>query len=148
MTEKVHLLLEMLEQDQRYHLEGYQFIRDALMFAHEVLQMPSNSEELSLNADTGSPPSGDESDGTERHLTGQQLCEAIRRYAVDQYGMLAKSVLNSWGIYSTSDFGEMVYNLIRIEQMKKSPSDRREDFDLVYEFESAFEPQFEPLQRS
>ena len=46
-------------------------------------------------------------------------------------------------MHSTSDFGELVYNLIRIEQMRKSDSDRREDFDDVYDFEDAFEPQFE-----
>jgi uncharacterized repeat protein (TIGR04138 family) len=48
-------------------------------------------------------------------------------------------VLNSWGISSTSDFGEIVYSLIRIERMKRSKSDRREDFDDVFDFEEAFQ---------
>jgi uncharacterized repeat protein (TIGR04138 family) len=52
-------------------------------------------------------------------------------------------VLASWGVHSTSDFGELVYNLIRIEQMRKSDTDRREDFDDVYSFDDAFEPEFE-----
>ena len=52
-------------------------------------------------------------------------------------------VLGTWGIKSTSDFGDLVYNLIRIEQMRKSESDHREDFDDVYDFEDAFEPEFE-----
>jgi len=51
-------------------------------------------------------------------------------------------VLGSWGISSTSDFGEIVYNLIRIDQMRKSDNDRREDFDDVYSFDNAFEPIF------
>ena len=52
-------------------------------------------------------------------------------------------VLGSWGIGSTSDLGELVYNLIRIKQMRKSETDRREDFNDVYDFEDAFEPKFE-----
>jgi uncharacterized repeat protein (TIGR04138 family) len=47
-------------------------------------------------------------------------------------------VLNRWGLRSTSDFGEVVYNLIRIGEMKKSKTDRREDFDNVYNFDEAF----------
>ena len=38
---------------------------------------------------------------------------------------------------ATSDFGEIVYNLIRIGKMSKSAGDRREDFDEVYDFEQA-----------
>ena len=56
----------------------------------------------------------------ERHLTGQQLCEAIRLYALDQYGYMAKCVLNSWGVHNTGDFGEIVFNLIRVGLMRKN----------------------------
>ncbi|MCA9215358.1 MAG: hypothetical protein KDB27_19970, partial [Planctomycetales bacterium] len=79
----------------------------------------------------------------ERHLTGQQLCEASRRYAIEQFGLLAKVVLNSWGIQSTGDLGEIVYNMIDAELMKKSSGDRREDFDDVFDFTAAFEEEFE-----
>jgi uncharacterized repeat protein (TIGR04138 family) len=78
----------------------------------------------------------------EKHLTGQQLCEAIQQYAVEQYGYMAKVVLNSWGVRSTSDFGDIVYNLIDVGLMKKSESDRREDFNNVYEFDEAFLERF------
>jgi len=46
-------------------------------------------------------------------------------------------------VHRTGDFGEIVYNLIRIKHMKKSELDRREDFDDAYEFATAFEPVFE-----
>jgi uncharacterized repeat protein (TIGR04138 family) len=71
------------------------------------------------------------------------LCHAIKEYALEQYGFMAKTVLNSWGIFNTGDFGEIVYNLIRVKEMRKSKSDRREDFDNQYIFEEAFEPKFE-----
>jgi uncharacterized repeat protein (TIGR04138 family) len=51
-------------------------------------------------------------------------------------------VLESWGVRTTGDFGEIVYNLIDIGLMKKSTSDRREDFDNVFDFTQAFEQEF------
>ena len=79
----------------------------------------------------------DLAEGPERHVSGQDLCEAIRRYALSQYGLLAKSVLNHWGVHSTNDFGEIVFNLIDIGQMRKTGADRREDFNNVYDFAEA-----------
>ncbi len=130
MPEKIFPIVELLQQDQRYKLEAYQFVREALQYAQEVLSMPAQK-----TASAGSKE--------EHHLTGQQLCEAIRVYAVEQYGYLAQTVLNSWGIKTTGDFGEIVYNLIRIKEMRKSKSDRREDFDGQYDFDSAFQPVFQ-----
>ena len=124
---------KLLKEDSRYKYEAYQFIREALQFAHEHLPNLTRSEGTTSSS-PGKP--------TPRHITGQQLCEACRLYAIEQYGYLGRMVLQSWGIHSTSDLGEIVYNLIRIEQMRKSDSDRREDFDDVYSFEGAFEPEF------
>ncbi len=118
---------ELLKQDQRYHRDAYGFVRDALAYAQDT----------SKNAPRPEAVAG------EHHITGQELCEAIRQYSLEQFGFMAKTVLNSWGVFSTSDFGEIVYNLIRIKHMKKSSSDRREDFDDVYDFATGFEPVFE-----
>ena len=120
----------LLRRDTRYKLEAYVFVRDALAYAHRTMAVdPSEAAE----------------DEDARHLSGQQLCEACRLYALDQYGYLARIVLGRWGLESTSDFGEVVYNLIEIKHMRKSETDRREDFDNVYSFEDAFEPKFELL---
>jgi uncharacterized repeat protein (TIGR04138 family) len=131
MTGKLHPLLELLRRDTRYTLEAYQFVRDSLDYAQSVMGLGEKCR-----------PEPGEEPPPEAHLTGQQLCHAIRRYALDQYGYLAKWVLGSWGIHSTSDFGEIVYNLISINLMKKSPSDRREDFNDVYDFDQAFVREF------
>jgi uncharacterized repeat protein (TIGR04138 family) len=131
MTKQPHPLRELIEQDQRFTLDAYQFVREALAYAQEVLRMPKQGEDE------------EEPKAEEHHLTGQQLCEAIRLYALEQFGYMSKTVLNSWGIHTTGDFGEIVYNLIRIKQMKKSKADKREDFDDVYQFEEAFQPVFE-----
>jgi uncharacterized repeat protein (TIGR04138 family) len=126
----IHPLIELLRQDQRYHLDAYKFVRESLTYAQEVLQFPGEDSENRIEQG-------------ENHITGQQLCEAIRLYAVEQFGYMAQTVLNAWGVYSTGDFGEIVYNLIRIKHMKKSKHDRREDFDKVYDFSTAFDPNFE-----
>ena len=55
---------------------------------------------------------------------------------------MAKLVLSNWGMHSTRDFGEIVFNLIRIGRMRKTPHDRREDFDDVFDFDQAFCRQF------
>ena len=138
MIDPTHPLAELLRRDKRYHLDAYVFVFDALRYAHEQLGMgrsPGSIEDTVV----------DNQIEEERHITGQQLCEAIRLYAVKQYGGLAKSVLNHWGVQATSDFGEIVFNLISIGQMRKTDSDRREDFDHVFNFDEAFRDTFGPL---
>lgn len=120
-------LEELLSRDRRYSWEAYRFLLESLAYGHE---------HLGLGAEAGE-------EGAGRHVTGQELCEAIRQYALRQFGYLAKTVLEQWGVRSTSDFGEMVYNLISVGEMSKSPRDRRADFDDVYDFEQAFVANFE-----
>lgn len=162
--------LQLLKDDPRYRLEAYQFVREALSYGQRLSQpgepdeldedeleeeMELEEDELQLfEEDDDDDDEEDfedwESEEQEQHLTGQMLCEAIRDYATAQYGLMAKTVLNSWGIHTTGDFGEIVYNLIEIGMMRKSKSDRREDFDNQYEFETAFvrDFRFQKIERS
>lgn len=140
MTEATHRIFKLLQDDPRYKLEAYQFVREALSYAHEVLEL-GGSETVDVAPDESGARPGQST--LERHLTGQQLCEAIRQYAQEQYGYMAKVVLNSWGLHSTGDFGNIVYNLIGIGLMKKSKTDRREDFDDVFEFDEALQEHFQ-----
>jgi uncharacterized repeat protein (TIGR04138 family) len=145
MSEESHVIFELLKRDRRYKLEAYQFVREALSFGQNRMglgEVCPSEEELSEAADE-TPAADDWEPPAERHLTGQELCEAIRRFAIEQYGLMAKVVLNSWGLHTTGDFGEIVYNLIGIGMMKKSKTDRREDFDDLYDFDRAFTEQFE-----
>jgi uncharacterized repeat protein (TIGR04138 family) len=131
MTQSPQVIIELLKKDPRYKLDAYYFVREALAYAQEQLEM-------------GEPGDYDEELGArERHLSGQQLCEAIRQYAVEQYGLLSLNVLGSWGINATGDFGEIVYNMIRVGLMKKSENDRQEDFSDVYDFREVFKDEFQ-----
>ena len=117
----------LLRRDPRYKIDAYFFVSEALKYAHDELHM----------AAARGP------DQKERHLTGQQLCEAIRCFALEQYGYLAKVVLNSWGIHTTGDFGAIVYNLISIGVMRKSKTDKREDFNDQYDFDEVFQRDYQ-----
>jgi uncharacterized repeat protein (TIGR04138 family) len=131
MAGRQHPIFELLKRDPRYRLEAYQFVRDALAYAQDELGMGQRPEK----PDPDDPP-------PEAHLTGQQLCEAIRQLALEQFGLMSRVVFDTWGVHETGDFGEIVYNLIDIGLMKKSDADRREDFDNVFDFEKAFEHEF------
>jgi uncharacterized repeat protein (TIGR04138 family) len=134
MAETVHPLAELLHRDRRYQFDAYVFVFEALRYAQQKLGV-GNPADDELDPD----------EEEEHHVSGQQLCEAIRHYAVQQYGLLAKRVLNHWGIHSTSDFGEIVFNLIDIGQMRKTDADRREDFDDVFDFDAGLRDAFVPL---
>jgi uncharacterized repeat protein (TIGR04138 family) len=51
-------------------------------------------------------------------------------------------VLKNWGIETTGDIGELVYNMIEQGHMQKSPSDNRADFDDVFDMREALEDEF------
>jgi uncharacterized repeat protein (TIGR04138 family) len=127
VAKEVPPLLKLLREDRRYKLEAYQFVRMGLTYAQDVLELGQEAEGDASDRDAPPP----------RHVTGPDLCFALKRLAHEQYGLMAKLVLADWGLRSTSDFGEIVYNLIKIGEMSKSDSDSRSDFDGVYDFDRA-----------
>jgi uncharacterized repeat protein (TIGR04138 family) len=137
MLDPTHPIAKLLQEDKRYKIDAYAFVFEALNYAHSQLGMGTERQpEAEEEPEEGSPREA------ERHLTGQQLCEAIRQYALEQYGYMAQCVLNSWGVYSTGDFGEIVFNLIGIGQMRKTTDDQREDFDDVFDFDTGLKQSF------
>ena len=73
-----------------------------------------------------------------RHLSGAELAWACRDFALEQFGLLAPTVLAYWGIRGTEDFGRIVFLLIDVGLLARQPSDKIEDFDRVYDFAEAF----------
>jgi len=146
LYDPAHPLGQLLLRDTRYKVDAYLFVLEALSYAQDTLGLGAEPPEEELEPRPAESSSGAGRSRTgrprrrpaERHLTGQQLCEAARRYALQQYGYLARTVLGTWGIHSTRDFGEIVFNMIDIGQMRKTRKDKREDFHDVYDFESAF----------
>ena len=149
MLDPSHPIAELLKEDRRYSFEAYVFVFEALNYAQEVLDM--GTENMSEAPELPGPelpgpevPGAEEEDDDvpRQHVSGQELCESIQQFALEQYGYMAKTVLNNWGIHATGDFGDIVFNLIRIGQMRKTSQDHREDFDDVYDFDTAFRQDF------
>ena len=139
MSKSLQRMARLAREDGRYKLDAFVLVQQALMYAQNELGM-GRPLPYGLEGDNEVSP---EDVRPESHLTGQQLCEAIRLYASDLYGLMAKVVLNSWGVYSTQDFGEIVYLLIDIGEMTKSDTDRPQDFESVYDFDEAFQRRYE-----
>jgi uncharacterized repeat protein (TIGR04138 family) len=101
------------QRDGRYHERGYLFVLAALEFAQT--RLPAR-----------------------RHLSGGELAWACRDFALEQFGLLAPTVLEFWGITTTEDLGRVVFMLIDVGLLARSPTDKPEDFDRVYDFAEAF----------
>lgn len=125
-TEIVGLICK---EDSRFDRKAYDFIR--LGLDHVVKELKKK--------DTARV-------GRSRHVSGPELIEGLRIYALEQYGPLAKTVLNSWGVKRCSDFGDIVFNLIEYNVFSKTENDRREDFTDLYTFDEAFVKPFLPAR--
>jgi uncharacterized repeat protein (TIGR04138 family) len=113
------------KDDPRYARGAYYFLRQALDYSLRELQKRG---EL----------------GKTNHLTGQQLLEGIRLFAIDQYGPMARTVLENWGIKDCRDFGNIVFNLVECKVLGKTDQDSPEDFNGGYSFSAAFDKPFRP----
>ncbi len=76
------------------------------------------------------------------HISGKTLCVGLKQLAIEKWGMLAMLVLNSWGVRTTKDFGEIVYMMIKHQWMSAQPGDTIDDFDNIYDFKAVFKEQF------
>jgi uncharacterized repeat protein (TIGR04138 family) len=74
-----------------------------------------------------------------RHVDGRELAFAVRDLALERFGVTARLVLEYWGVRSTADLGDMVFNLVELGLLMSQPSDSRLDFADVYDFDAAFE---------
>ena len=77
-----------------------------------------------------------------RHVAPAELVDGIRRAALDQWGFLARTVLESWNVRSTSDFGDLVFNLIHRGLLVAGDEDHRAQFDAVFDFREGLDQAF------
>ena len=77
-----------------------------------------------------------------RHITGRELSDACRALALDRYGVMARVVLQHWGVSCTADLGDIVFTLVDTGLLLSQPNDTRDDFVDVFDFEDAFEREY------
>ncbi len=127
---------KIVAKDPRYLRDAYLFLREALDHTQRIIGK-APKEDL---------PRKPAKDDAPRHVSGQQLLEGIRDFAVQQYGPMAATVLNEWGIKRCEDFGELVFNMVENSLLAKTDKDSREDFQGGYDFDTAFRKPFRPKQ--
>ena len=118
------------KEDTRYDRKAYSFVRQGL--DHTVKNFKKSDPARTQQS---------------QHVSGRELLEGLRTYALDQFGPLAKTVLESWGVRRCADFGEIVFNLIEYRVFSKTENDRREDFADVFDFDEAFVKPFQPADK-
>ena len=82
-----------------------------------------------------------------RHVSGNELLDGIRRMALDRFGPMAKAVFEQWGVTRTEDFGAIVFQLVDEGLLGKTEQDKLSDFALGYDFHDAFVRDFDWLGR-
>lgn len=113
------ILQNILTRDPRYTSEAYAFVRAGLDYTVRRLDKP-------------------------RHVSGQELLDGIREFALAEFGPMTRTVLNGWGIRRTEDIGEMVFNMVETGLLGKTEKDSRADFANGYDFDEAFRKPFLP----
>jgi uncharacterized repeat protein (TIGR04138 family) len=113
-------LEKIARDDGRYHPNAVKFVYEGLG--------------VTMKNPTDEPPT---------HVSGQDLCESLRKLALKKWGRLAMLVLNNWNVRTTRDLGEIVYLMIRHQWMSAQPTDTIDDFNEVYDFKTAFKDRFE-----
>jgi uncharacterized repeat protein (TIGR04138 family) len=124
-------LAAVAARDARYAVEAYLFVLEALEHTKQTQEGDSSRDR---RLPKGTNP---------HHVTGQELCQGARDLALACYGLLAREVLHQWGIHSTSDLGEIVYNMIAGGVLEKTPEDDRSHFDGVFDLERSLRESYE-----
>lgn len=105
---------QILKKDNRYRADAYEFTLQALWFTQDKLKRNN-------------------------HVVGKELLEGIKEFGLEQYGPMTRTVFEHWGIRSTEDFGEIVFNMVENGLLRKTEDDSRNDFKNVYDFREAFD---------
>ena len=104
---------QIVKKDSRFKPDAYEFVMQGLWFTQKKLKRDS-------------------------HVSGRELLDGIRDFALEQYGPMARTVFAHWGVENTADFGEIVFNMVENGLMSKTEKDSRDDFRDVFDFSEAF----------
>ena len=121
------VVMQILGKDARYSRDAYVFLREGLDFTQKLISK--------------------ENRGATRHVTGQELLDGLRQFALQEFGPMAKTVLEEWGLTQCADFGNIVFNMVEIGLLAKTDKDSHDDFQTGYDFTDAFCKPFWPASR-
>ena len=114
---------KIITRDSRFREEAYEFISDAVLYTTQTIE---------------------EGEESKRHITGQELLEGIKDFAISQFGPMAKNVLESWGVCDSLSIGHIVFNMVDHQLLGSTKDDSIDDFKNGFDFETAFSAEFIP----
>lgn len=114
----------VITHDPRYARDAYVFLRDALDFTLKKRRKDRRGETVDAPA--------------------SELLEGVRLYALKEYGPMSRLVLESWGVQSCQDIGNLVFNLVDAGVFSKTERDTPEEFRAGFDFDTAFLAPFRP----
>lgn len=121
--------LNQLAKKAGYPVEAFLFVQRGLDYTVRRLH----------GAPSEGPGFEDEDPATSsRHVSGRQLCHGLREFAVSEYGLLARVVLNRWKVRGSEDFGRIVFAMVESGIMHKTDRDSMDDFANVFTLDDAF----------
>jgi uncharacterized repeat protein (TIGR04138 family) len=113
----------VVQRDPRYAYEAYVFLFEALKHTYQMLDRV--------------PPPPNPSPDEEDHVTVPELLAGIRDLALREFGLMARTVFHAWGLHTTADFGELVFNLVEAGLMMQTSEDDRKEFIDVFDLDEA-----------
>ena len=122
-------LQNIIQRDPRFAADSYMFLEQAL--EHIVSEHRKKDPLMSS-----------------QHVTARELLMGFKDLALKEFGPMASTLFDEWGIKNCSNIGDMVFNLIKEGIFGKQDSDSRKDFSEVYDFHDAFVAPFLPKARS
>ena len=103
----------IVSEDPRYKEDAYQFLMESLAFTQRKFRCA-------------------------KHVTGEQLLEGLKELLMQKFGPMTMNVLEYWGIKSTEDFGNIVFNLVDNKVLSKTENDDIRNFQNAYDFREVF----------
>ena len=107
-------LEEVLKKDPRYKIDAYEFMMQALGHTQKKLNRQG-------------------------HVSGRELLAGVKELGLELYGPMALNVFHHWGVESTDDCGEIVFNMVNCGLMGSTEKDSKEDFKNVYDLKEVFD---------
>jgi uncharacterized repeat protein (TIGR04138 family) len=108
-----------------YPIEAYEFVQRGLAYTVQKLHAKKKDD----------PEAS-------KHVSGQQLSQGLKEFALSQWGLLARTVLARWNIHRTDDFGRIVFAMVENGWMSKTEHDTLDDFKGVFDFASGFDDSY------
>lgn len=107
------IIEKICEKDSRYQEGAYVFVMEALSYTQQRC-------------------------GRRRHVSGEELLDGMKELLIKKFGPMTVTVLDYWGIKSTEDFGNIVFNLVNNKVLSKTEQDDIKQFRNGYDFKEVF----------